>query len=379
MAIAANLTVLAAGEALLRSIGPGTTDAVQVLSWREYEPDDHLGWAPKATGVHVLKVGDIEVREVSNSLRMLGPELGRSKPAGTLRILLLGDSITEALEVVRADRSSTQLEHGLQADGRAVEVLNAGRTGYQTDQEVLYYEREGRELQADLVILVAYLGNDIIGNTQAENEFATAVVPKPRFRLVDGSLVLSEAPGPAGAPDRTLAAPSGIDAVKAWLAERSALYRAARAAWAQVLVLTSPRRVPPSWEVFRARSTSQVDEGWMLTSILIGRLRADVEREGARLLVVIVPDERQVTEGKWRDFLAFYRLEASEWDRDVASRRFGRICADQQADCIDVLGALRAAPTDPYLPRGGHLNATGHKIVSQALHHWISQYVQRTE
>ncbi len=58
-----------------------------------------------------------------------GPDVGPKKP-GTLRVLVLGDSNTEAEGVTWSDTYVAQLQKKLEKDlGRPVEVLNAGRSG----------------------------------------------------------------------------------------------------------------------------------------------------------------------------------------------------------------------------------------------------------
>lgn len=85
------------------------------------------------------------------------------KPAGTLRILSLGDSFTVGYEVSREDCFSSVLERELHAKGLAVEVLNCGVSGFSTAEEMLYFERELHRYDPDLV-LVSFYSNDLRDN-----------------------------------------------------------------------------------------------------------------------------------------------------------------------------------------------------------------------
>lgn len=357
--------IVIVGEVIVRIREQPPARPVEVAAWREYEPDATLGWAPVRGGAHVLRTDAGEVREMSNSFRLLGPETSESKPEGTFRVLLIGDSITEGLEVLRADRAATQLEEGLRSQlGDPVEVLNAGRSGYQTDQEVLLYETDGRRLGADVVVLVVFVGNDVIGNMQAANDTGFGPVPKPRFVLVNGELEVSVPAEQAIADRRATWTP--IDAAKFWLAENVHLYRAARTAWAKVTGRAVPSPVPEVWQVFRRDPKASTEEAWALMEALLARLKGDVEHDHAQLLVALVPDEIQVDLAKWRSFIDAYRLRADEWDRDLPTRRLERICVARQLNCVDLVGQLRAAE-DPYLPRGGHLGPSGHRLLAVAL------------
>ena len=73
----------------------------------------------------------------------------------------------------------------------SVEVLNAGVSGYSTDQELLLWRSEGVRYAPDGVVLV-YVSNDPVNNVR---RFAYGH-PKPLFLLQDEALVLSNVPVP---------------------------------------------------------------------------------------------------------------------------------------------------------------------------------------
>lgn len=75
-----------------------------------------------------------------------------------IRIVALGDSLTEGLGVDPQDAYPAQLERRLQADGYAVEVINAGNSG-ETSSGALSRIDWVLNLQPDIVIL-ATGGND---------------------------------------------------------------------------------------------------------------------------------------------------------------------------------------------------------------------------
>jgi lysophospholipase L1-like esterase len=100
-----------------------------------------------------------------------------AKPPGVRRIVSLGDSYTVGYEVELEETFSQVLERELVARGFAVEVLNAGVSGYSTAEELLYLERELLRYEPDLV-LVSFYGNDLVDNSRTG-----------LFRLEDGVLV----------------------------------------------------------------------------------------------------------------------------------------------------------------------------------------------
>jgi lysophospholipase L1-like esterase len=84
-----------------------------------------------------------------------GEETSWAKPAGTLRVLMLGDSITYGNGVAWNETFSYRLQQILNGAGAAarVEVLNLGVSGYNTAQELATLQELGLRLDPDLVIL----------------------------------------------------------------------------------------------------------------------------------------------------------------------------------------------------------------------------------
>jgi lysophospholipase L1-like esterase len=89
------------------------------------------------------------------------------KPAGTKRVVCLGDSFTAGYEVDLEDCFTRVLERELNAPGRAVEVLDAGVSGFGTAEELLYLERELIRYQPDVVV-VSFYGNDLMDNVRSD-------------------------------------------------------------------------------------------------------------------------------------------------------------------------------------------------------------------
>jgi len=104
-----------------------------------------------------------------NSLGMRGAEASLEKPAGTLRVLVLGDSVAFGWGLEEQDTLSSQLQQLLDSagTGKRFQVWNAGVPGYATWQELSYLAEKSAALQPDLVIL-PFLFNDVDGNNEAE-------------------------------------------------------------------------------------------------------------------------------------------------------------------------------------------------------------------
>jgi hypothetical protein len=151
------------------------------------------GWALKAN-VRDVAVGDGK-RLNSNARGLRGRrDHAYEKPAGTTRIVVLGDSFTFGEDVDDTETYSAQLEALLPG----VEVLNLGVHGYGHDQMLIYLREEGLKYNPD-VVLLGFLSDDMERNVLGFRDYA-----KPRFVLEGGALVLRGSPVPP--PEETMAA-----------------------------------------------------------------------------------------------------------------------------------------------------------------------------
>lgn len=124
-----------------------------------------------------------------NSLGLRGRETTYDKPPGTKRILFAGDSFFWGYGVSNAEVLTEVIQKNLPP---SVEVLNGGTSGYGTDQNFLWLQREGLKFHPDIVIFGFTAANDLaeISSTVSYN------YPKPIFMLEGGNLALKNVPVP---------------------------------------------------------------------------------------------------------------------------------------------------------------------------------------
>jgi lysophospholipase L1-like esterase len=140
------LLCVALGELVLHLMGYGNLEV--------YDPDPRLYWRLRPNQNCFTKVNHRPVR--INSLATRGQEFRVSKPAGTIRILSLGDSRTFGWGLAEDQTYSARLGQMLQEKigaGRRVEVINAGVNGWSYDQMFVYFRDVGLGYHPDLVIV----------------------------------------------------------------------------------------------------------------------------------------------------------------------------------------------------------------------------------
>jgi len=126
------------------------------LTGHRYLYDETLGWR----NIPNWSATTYDRTLTINSRGLRDREYPLAKPEGVFRILVLGDSFTWGYGVSDEEVFTERLEKALATAGRSVEVLNAGVSGWGTDQELLYLEREGLQSSPDLVVLAFFLYND---------------------------------------------------------------------------------------------------------------------------------------------------------------------------------------------------------------------------
>jgi len=127
----------------------------------EYDPELHYVHRPHAVRTLTL-AGRPEDLVRINAHGFHDDEFPRDKPAGELRGLMLGDSVTMGFGVTYAETFSKKLEDLLaERDGKhsAHQIINAGVHGYSTFQERVTLERN-LDLRPDFVA-VGFCMNDV--------------------------------------------------------------------------------------------------------------------------------------------------------------------------------------------------------------------------
>src|SRR5215831_2720375 len=160
--VAAALVVgLGIAEIALRLIG------FSYPPFHQPDPLTGLRLRPNTSGWY-RKEGQAYVATNSQGLR--DSERPLTKPSGTYRILMLGDSYPEALQVNVEIAFWRLLEQRLEAcafkSAKHIDVINLGVSGFGTGQELRMLQTRGLAYQPDLVILAFFPGNDVRNNSR---------------------------------------------------------------------------------------------------------------------------------------------------------------------------------------------------------------------
>jgi hypothetical protein len=329
VSLALALGVLEGG---LRLLGLGPPETIN-------RPDETLGWAKRPDARVRRKTAEYDVELITNELGLRDdPMASPEKPQGVFRVVCLGDSFTLGYTVSRDDLFVDLLERRWGAEGRRVDVVNAGTEGYSTDQEAAWLLENGEAFAPDLVLLFPY-DNDLYWNGQTEY-FGK---PKPRF-TPEGELdhagpfpapptggglaltgLLSRLLGDGEDGAHTFLPPGGTRPV---LAEFSAI-------------------VEPPFDASLTDTTwvSVIRDATRRTGGALRALARECERLGARLVVAPIPSRASLQPETAAD-LARGALGLESADALLPDLPFDTLlglCEAEGIDALDARPALRAA------------------------------------
>lgn len=303
--------------------------------------DDKLGWRHRAD---VTKTFENEWGERVVVATNAHGNRGRAHPPerrpGTRRVLVLGDSFTEAVQVGEEDLFTSRLE----AARSDLEVINAGVAGYGTVQEYLYLRDEGLAFRPDVVLLMLY-GNDLSDNVLP---YSLRIGPRPWARPEAGAVQVIEAiDDEAFSP---FCAP---------LPFRSFLYRRSYAFYALNDRVWQPRRLA-ELSALDAANIELVDEAGRMAVLLdlLARVRDLLAPRGIELVVFLIPTKEELAAGS-----------------SALHERVAAWCEASRVACIPGIPVLRAAAAAgrPYFAADIHWTREGHAAAAAEISRFLAR------
>ena len=297
--------------------------------------DSTLGWVHQPGQEGIFETPQFRTSVHINQKGLRDDEHAYERANNTKRILVIGDSFAWGYGVEESERFSELLETSL-----GVEVINAGVSGYSTDQELLWFRNEGIKYDVDLVILI-FTGNDIGDN---DRQLINTIYYKPHFVKEDGQLILKGDPVP-----------------KASRQSKLIYYLSQRSAFVYLLVqryfdlLTYYNRTVNTGTSSRTLSTSgtnSVEEPFELTITLLDDIRENAKAKEANFMIV-------ATDGWWNS-----RSEQTYAD-------FIDALQTNKFLVLDVESIAGFNPEKMHIPNDGHWNTTGHQFVAEQIKDFI--------
>lgn|SRR5574341_37838 len=361
-----------------------------------FQTDEIFEWSLVPNYSTVVTVDGEEVVVETNSKGLRDLEYSYEKPANTFRIVVLGDSTTQAAQVNLKDAFHTILEDRLnetlsQETGLHYEVISAGVSAYGVTRELTFYENEIYQYDPDLVLLAYSITNDVQDDSPslAQREVFPGIYREQFYRLNDqGQLDLISDPVDAslspGASQAQAAASSLPTRIDAWLYSYSRFYFYVRPFLSEQIpfvrrtlfragLVRTPSPVPP-----RYSDAHDFSAAWELEAALIARLKSGVEADGAAFAVVIMPDYLQIQpEIIEADYPLFYPAILEDMDLQRPDRALLAILNEQEIAYLylyPIFAEARARTgEDCYSATTLHWNRAGHALAGESLFKWLEE------
>jgi len=319
--------------------------------------DAELGWCPRPGQELGPAVHD------ARGCRVGARPQAFERVDGVQRVAAFGCSFTYGAEVRGEETWLAVLDEALPA----YEFANLGVPGFGADQAYLRYLRDGRALEADEVWF-GLLPEAALRITTlyppGYQHWSPMVVFKPRFELRDGG-ELELIPAPTRSPEDIRALLGDQRAFVDALGAHDFWVRRTRAAFAPAG--SSPwhwsglARLVLSWRESGARSPEpwledQESEFYRLLRAIVVRMRRDVESDGARFRVLVLPS---------RPDLASLAERGQPYWRPLADD-----LAQSGIDVLDLTAAVQAENAlsdDRCWMHDGHYSAEVNRAVARAI------------
>jgi lysophospholipase L1-like esterase len=224
-------------------------------------------------------------------------------PAGTTRVVFLGDSVTLGDQIQPAQAFPQVLQARFDAEGRPIEVFNVALWGWSTRQERRAFEVIARKYRPQQVVLAVCL-NDI---------------PELQNNLVE--------------PPRWLAT----------LHRHSAVLRR--------VVNAEGREIQNVEQLFTEPDAPRVQEAMRRFFEEVRLLRGEVEASGARFALMVFPFRFQTAPGA---------------PPPVVQARISDVCGREGIRCLDLLPAIARVGESAFVDYD-HLNPRGAQLVADAI------------
>lgn len=348
-----------------------------------YGPDREVGWVLRREASGVVTTETKQYVHI-NEHRFHDRERSYDKPENTIRIVVLGNSWTEALQVPVEKNYCSVLEKELTArhcfGERRVEVLNFGVAGYSTAQELLTLRQEVWKYHPDLVLVALYPARDIANNVR---ELNNAVDPErsPYFVYRGDKLVEDESfRGLIALQPRQIVLQNVSYQMNQRVRVLQAITALQRFGKIRVAMASVKNRVEKSgvedleFMIYGPPTMPAMQAAWSVTEGLLLEIRDEVKAHGAELRIVTLATRPQVIPDIERRGELMRKLGVQ--DLFYADRRIKEF-GDREGIPVTNLGPALSAYAEAhqvYLNGfseknygAGHWNETGHRVAGEAI------------
>jgi hypothetical protein len=359
------------GVALFEVLARTMWDGFQINRVYRFHPS--LGWTqvPGRKHTYPASVFGEPVRTEINQLGFRDLEHPVGKPPGTKRIVLIGDSFCEAVQVNMEQTFYRILEQELSSPTDRWEVINLGVGDFGQAQEYLALQEYGWQFDPDVVMLQVYAMNDVCNNSvQMADLLMTVDDPfRPYFNVSSAGRLV----------------PTALHPWRFLLRKNLVSFRIFEAEFAMadpnerlakrpedIRPLLRERGLPEAFTPLLSFLEEEhqpvgIREGWRIMDAIIAEIHAECRQRKVRFLGFLVPGADQIEHPRsaWAGLLA--KHPQLPLVRDFPERRLRHFFERQGIPFVTLLETFNLHPQETFPYRGGHLTPAAHRLTATRL------------
>lgn len=377
-----------------------------------YQTDPDIGWRLRPNAEYIYPHESQDLLLKTNSQGLHDVEHPYEKPAGVYRILILGDSFTEAVQVPIADNFSRRLENCLNERYQhpTIEVINTGVSYYSSAEELFFLQYEGVRYQPDLVLTAFYVGNDIEAYEARKKEDGWVA-------SLGGYLTELDEAGRLKRTWLDWANPSPYEEISPFqrlLQRYSEIYRllahhdSKAAEWldeqkdafgettvGQWLAPSTPparpvnrpasKTLPNNFDLIIYAPTfpdgpdmpAEVPHTWAILSEVFNELSATSTKLGVLIIPALEQAHEHYYQAAYQQLSDRYGVALAhiDWNYAQPNQALGRLFEQKGIPYLDLLPSFRAYDTSNnqflYFEEDGHFNQAGHRLTAELTCQWL--------
>jgi len=327
-------------------------------------PVDTLGWVHRPNVTTTLNTAERTVDLLTDERGFRVGETALQSEKNAFKILLLGDSFMEALQVQYEESLAGLLESELgSVIGRPVVVRNTAVGGWDPSQYLLQARKILKEEHFDLVLVSMFLGNDLVARMYER--------------------ILPRVPAETH-PFRWPRELSWGEVVNAWLYPINDMLEVR----SHLFVLTKNQsqtlrmKLGLSASYFPSQFTiAEADSPqWVATAEICRDIAALAADKGTPTVFVLIPTVYQVDDKVFREYSKGFDIDPAQVDLEQPNRLLGQAMMALDLATLDALVPLKQSldGSEPLYGRvDTHFSARGHRVVAEYIIPLLPQYMHQ--
>lgn len=330
-------------------------------------PHTLLGSTLRPNSVLHYKNADVDNIVETNRFGFHDFDYAMKKPEGTKRVVVIGDSYIEALQVRRDEMFAVQLTKKLhELDPKTTyEGIGIGKSGSNPIEEYLFLRYHGFSLQPDLVLL-SFCMNDVVDVLKKKDQFNYDINGNPTEYKMDKSSWLPY-----------------------WM--KSCLYDLYGASefiyFIRFRVYQSyqsiknilhnkndypviPMDARTQFDILKESYTDEILEGWRYTANIILKIRDECARKKIPFLLMIIPFETQFDPNGNKKVSDLWKMgNPSEKPQEILNT----LGKNHGFPVADLLPYFKTIKDRPLHFEEGHWNPKGHRYAAEYVANFIRE------